>query len=60
LAGSARFERRCRQRPISTSGNLPTFGQEIKKLFAESAEPGLFNNRFRSWLAPQARSNLNR
>gem|GEM_PF-5748278 len=40
--------------------HIGTFGQEIKRLFAESAEPGLFNNRFRSWLAPRARSNLNR
>jgi hypothetical protein len=48
--GSAPFERRCRHRPISESGTPPTFGQGFKKLFAVNPKPGLFNNRFRSWL----------
>jgi hypothetical protein len=46
--------------PISESSNPPIFGLDVKKLFAGNPEPGLFNNRFRSWLAPRSRSNLNR
>lgn len=50
--------RRSQCRLVTTSDLQPDFAADNKKLFPENPEPGLFNNRFRSWLASRSRSNL--